>query len=832
MILGIPEINFISKTDSLINAFERYYKYSLKPKVKTPHKISFINIKSQDRLWGRDDISMLDYLVKLSDTEIDNLPNLILVIDLFSLEDDEIKLIKELVITYPEVKFVFVNFCDTKLSALFFKELNNNKKDVNESSNKKENVPPLCEKEKNNCQSGYNNELEKNLNKILKIDYNIHNFNILDDQNTINEFNLILKGKYNLFDASYLRTALKISKLDSIGFNNNFCELLNKRLIHLAYSVDEEKNQCLSISYALYKYGFRVLPITSYFEIDNIEQKKASNMKIFIDPNLIVRDWDIQFEDYPQSNDLKTDYVNKMRGFFYDEDGKNYSGPGWYVNNLFWKNFEKIPVFIFSRLTQTKAKDIKYEPILVEPRDKLWYTNESGKYPDCNNQNNASLKPSSDKEPELQGITKPLDGLNEIEGILKVINNSSEKMLTSYELPLDKKPFNRKRINKSGGHSIPPDIYHIGESLLRRAQKYYDKKMYLLSAILSQESIEIINGLHNDLYLDALYLKHISEVSLETDNLGLSNLKKSANKRLFEIQKEAKRIGENEKAIKDFLSQIFNDIRHLYKEKEQFDAAEEVLKEFITINHGFNISLTLESIKSYTKKIKEGINTLSQKNYLEKIKGSINSLSKKIYEKLKSLYKYLIWFYRFGWILIPYCIVVFIIFQINTNNIENFPIWFTAINLIILFIFIVVPKLHLISLVYTLVGRAPSLRYLIVSIALSHIFFSLVFSNYINSTKEVKKIKNTFKYSIPLNLLYTTFSMQASPDFEKIINPVEDNNENDNSKTLEKINSINQNLIEKNERRGFLTLLINYLVLVYSYLGIFISTLYQKLKKE
>lgn len=753
---GIPAIKFVSKNNDLINSYKRFYRYYLKKRIKFPHKISFQHLASIDDYSVDNNFNINSLIIELNELDNESLSKLILVIDLFSLEDDELSLVKELIISFPEIKFLFPTTSSEDLLNIFFNELKDD------------------------------------------IFFHLHSFNLFseDKNDLVNEFNIALKGKNNLFDASFLRTALRTKKLEKIGFSNNFNNLCNKRKA-LAYAVDEEKTQNYLISYALFKYGYRVLPISSYCEIDKVHKNQKTNNKPK-NLSLIIRDWDIQFEDYPQSSDPKTDFVNHMRGIFKKEI--------WESDKDVWGVFDEIPIFIFSRLSNNNSNED--EPNLVEPNkntDKLWHK----ELLDSLSKNENNVK----KKPDLFGISKPLDGLSEIEKILILFN---DKNFINQPFDIDTICRKRDKSKDKGSHSVPPDIYHIGEKLLFRAQKYYDDKKFLYSAILAQEAMEILNGLHNDLHLDAIYLKHLSEVSLETEYLGLENFKKCAQKRFKEIKSEVLRIGSNTKAINNFLSQIFNDIRHIYKEKEQFDAAEEALKEFISVNHSLNVFSTLRQFRNL---MVEKFNTIRENS--ENVKRKTFSFVK---DKIKGS-----WFRDFGWILLPYFILVLLIFQLNKNNIHYFPIWFAVLNFILLLIFIVSPKLHLISLVYTLVGRVPSLRFLVISIIMSQLFMSVIYSNYITCTNVLKYLYKP-QCSISLNVLYTLFTMQASPDFEKIINPKTDKPSN-SSESISS-GSIMINEVEKSERKGFLILLIFHLVLVYFYLGTFISTLYQKLRKE
>lgn len=790
MIFKTPQVLLFSLNENLVKSFERYVSYTEKEfKERANFKLIREN-NSQGKL-DREISKALEFedpsqlLFLLEDKKPEELANLILIIDIYNSKGkNNLKsVIQDIVVQYPEVKILFISFNDDWV--YFFPKIE----------------PPQDEKEKENKSI----DAEKNgKNKAIDIKVelpSIHSFNPFEK----NALRLAVNGNVNLFDASNLRNYLKQNIFSSLKTHTNYPLLQKSRAANLALAIDEERHQTFFNSYTLFKYGFRVLPITTFNELyfyKNNTSKFNNHLK------LIIRDYDLQFEDYDEIDTLKNLYSDRddltkdnilknLRGV--DKPDKKFNNSSAINFDLIWSPFydssETMQTYFVTRISAFEDNDVEsVEKICV--LDSKQYNH---KFNNCKK----GIQIDSE-EVYLRGINKPVDGFQEFFNI-EIIKDRAEECN-------DKTFFDIKRDVNLGSHSVSPKILHIGEALLKRAEKCFDNKMYIVSAVLAQEALEVLNGFHFLVMLGAVYQKAISETHIETESIGIKSIGTGAKSRFQEIKINVNRICRgNKEAEKNVLSQIFNDVRHIYKENEQFEAADEALKEFISINHKISydgiFERVIRSIKNSTKSNWNEIKSLKRDSTKKKLKKTKFSNT---------------WFEDFGKGLIPYLILVIILFLFSfilLKSPKSFAFFFILLNSFILLLFAFHKKLYLTSLVYILIGRTPELRWLLTSFIVYQLFFAGIYYFYLLFSSI-----STFLYIDPLktmyNVLYTTLSNQTSQYFESIINPDPSNYDLD--------------LLNKSsaDREGFFLLIIIQLAFSYVYLGLFISTLYQKLKKE
>ena len=209
----------------------------------------------------------------------------------------------------------------------------------------------------------YPQKSDDSKNIILK-DY--HTFKATED--IFKTYEVITRGRDNLFDGTNLRYTSRQYIHNVLKVNRyNFSLFQNSRRDSLALCVEEEYSQNRTNSYALYANGFRVLPIVTASELKNINNCKS------IVPDLIIRDFDLQFSDavgdsvsYINNNKetddnnvkkYKINEVDYIRGAkFCDKDEDNNPPPSdyegkWYVPevNQYWNNLKRIPTFFISK---------------------------------------------------------------------------------------------------------------------------------------------------------------------------------------------------------------------------------------------------------------------------------------------------------------------------------------------------------------------------------------------------------------------------------------------------------------------------------------------------
>lgn len=519
MLSQTPELIFFSLNRANVLAF---YDYVKSTRVENQQNAVFRLISESKGIPVYYD-SVQDLFYTLEKTDVQLLFNLIIIVDTYSIEQDDIFKVKELIILYPEIKIVFLDI-DNSNGWMDFLNIN------------REIEIQIEEMVENKC-------------PCPVINSDIHSFFISKEN-----FQLLINGKNNLFDSSNLRNNIKQEFLKKLKMSSNFPNNQISRAKNLAICIDEEEKLAYFNSYALYSNGYRSLAVTSFIEFDNIKlYSKNTSYK----PSLIIRDYDLQFEDLDKHDQ---DEIYFLRGLKYDKKEKL-----WEKKDRYWNC--NIDTYFITKYEHSKERG----SIEVSLSNK--FTEKDGIY-----------VRNKDKSAYLRGISKPINGLYSTQiftEVKKVYKNSKE---TNSEF---------KTHRDDGGHSIPPFTSHIAESLLNRSKNYLKNGMYLYSAVTAREALEILNGFHLMMMLDCIYILVVAETSLEISVLGIDDeeIASNARKRFNDIIKLVKRLtNENEKARLNVLSQIFNDVRHLYLEKELYKSADAAFNEFINIRHGIKLN--------------------------------------------------------------------------------------------------------------------------------------------------------------------------------------------------------------------------------------------------
>ena len=76
----------------------------------------------------------------------------------------------------------------------------------------------------------------------------------------------------------------------------------------------------------------------------------------------------------------------------------------------------------------------------------------------------------------------------------------------------------KRRLNHN--HGVPVNIYGTVDEMLRRANDYYEKEHYVKSAVLAQETIELLNGFHWQMMIRAYQIKAKAENAIAMDVVG------------------------------------------------------------------------------------------------------------------------------------------------------------------------------------------------------------------------------------------------------------------------------------------------------------------------
>lgn len=166
-------------------------------------------------------------------------------------------------------------------------------------------------------------------------------------------------------------------------------------------------------------------------------------------------------------------------------------------------------------------------------------------------------------------------------------------------------------------HGVPLDIYDLVQSMLSRAKHYYDIGKYIRAAIISSETIELLNGFHEALTLQAYHILAISENAIAMNAIGGSELalKEDTKFRINKIENEIERIlnrtkseGQTKAERRDLkyniLNQIFSNCREFCKGKEYFEAENCFISAMAHVNEGFASSDIWHELKAIFKRIK------------------------------------------------------------------------------------------------------------------------------------------------------------------------------------------------------------------------------------
>lgn len=467
--------------------------------------------------------------------------------------------------------------------------------------------------------------------KGVRLDY--HKFSIIRKQSAPSDpFSFILLGHDNLFDGTNLRYAIKKFQYNILRVDRyNFSIIQQSRYYNLAFCIEDESSQNRFNGYALYANGFRVIPISSACELEYLNTQALDNS---LKPQMIVRDFDLQFPDVPEKDPLFIDYrledddscpvrinqVDLIRGAkYFDKDsffpirrstekldnksGKpiipsellrkwitlNPTNENFHESNPYWSNLYDLPVFYIS-----KGID---GIIDIQPDRRGHFKNNVSKQ-------------------KVPGLYKPVSGLyspirhfytvkervydmNHKNRVIK-LNRCSNKPNRGKEQLYE---VITKRENHE--HGVPLDIYDLVNSMISRAKRCYKVGKYVRAAVIANEAIEVMNGFHEGLMLEAFYVKEICENSIAMNVVGGEDnyWRDDAEARVRIIEHEAERLLYRRSSDKhryslkyNVLNQIFSKCRTTCHDKEHFKAEEVFISAMGHLNEGYTPFDIIKSI--------------------------------------------------------------------------------------------------------------------------------------------------------------------------------------------------------------------------------------------
>lgn len=441
-----------------------------------------------------------------------------------------------------------------------------------------------------------------------------------------------------LFDPSGIRAFLR-DKLTRqlIKFKqDNYDKLHKSRKNNIAIVVDEEQYHTNLWGYALYDFGYSVIPVN--YEKELIETKNIlypdQNQKtaIYKYKPLIIRDFDLQFPDLRMSGrklceecikpDEDKDSVcgdsnmYAFRGVYKQkENGKKKlisdKGPeidGYLLHDcrkVIWGTFHDATTYVITQNTPYYPfSKLQNGMVLTKPDESTFFSRVGKRLQRCIFRKRmydlinkttkkdtyaermlvqrsgllfqkANNKSKHGGKYYLVGLSKEIEGMYDLLNMPAYGNDRNNIIKQTYQNSRDYREIMKDRQDMDS-HSIPPLNRTIVERLIKKAKYYYETKQYLLAAINASEALEVLNGLAKSLAYEALHLKVVSEVQMELRTKGVGTFKQVLKERINNIYRQKKRLaGDNKEAERNITMQIFNDLRVIYESHEQFAAADD-----------------------------------------------------------------------------------------------------------------------------------------------------------------------------------------------------------------------------------------------------------------
>lgn len=577
-----PKMVYFSIPTQGIDRARDFWKWV---KINTPQSLLYVNNSQfeQEKLTNNYHVADLAFLLE---SYKGNLQSLHVIVDIQSIPQDQIELLRNIIVQYPEVQFLFdkrPDMDDKKILDILFSQ-HELQKDIENREDK------AC--------------IEDQWNNILK-DIKTSMISISWEENENEDDYLITSiicGYDNTFDASNLRYAIKYRKYLSlkVDHNRNFKKIQDSRRNHLAICVEEETRQNLFNSYALYANGYRVLPVSMRRELEEI-----NNDDFLKGEGIVIRDYDLQF---PDEDEMPVDEIrgykfctakdiedikqkNKKLGSLLQEGWNDFSEKYEGRDNKYWKIIKKhessFPIYFVSK----GPKHAKIE----HP------SNLKGKVI-IKDKNKTMLLPGFYKP--VCGIYSPFHGLDDVSKVF----DSTRYCKTEQEYEI-------KTSRKNNDHSTPLAIYEMVNLMIRRAENYYEENRYLLAALVSEEAIEFMNGFHHRLMIKAYYIQAKAENAIAMDVVGINEdyLAKDASFRITKIQEDIERFynGYDLKDSRNVLNQIFSDCRLFCKTHEHFKSESVFLSALGHLNEGYDLSDIIVELKYIHKNIKRELKSFA-----------------------------------------------------------------------------------------------------------------------------------------------------------------------------------------------------------------------------
>ena len=500
--------------------------------------------------------------------------------------------------------------------------------------------------------------LKGKISDVSLINRDYHWFSVNEDD----PFQAIKRDRSNLFDGSNLRYVIMRHMYDELKVDRyNFSIMQDSRAKHLALVIEEETAQNRFNSYCLYVNGFRVFPVLSAKELKKFNDHVRDNV---CDACLLVRDFDLQFDDTEESKprtlgvyectnpeekkhklDLEiftVDEIRRAKRVEKNEKGEKRSY--WYILEQGDKKTCQKEISLewidgsgpYQNLYWSDLRNIETVYITKGPKNVL-----------VKNDGSAFMQEDSAGHQIIQGLYKPVTGVYEPFRKFKTIKERSDEVMSygkddddSRESKEQKYYINTDRKNHE--HGVPLDIYDLVKAMVERARHYQRTRNYTLSAMVAWNAIEVMNGFHEQLMLQAYHIAATSENAIAMNVLGGDDtaLKNDALFRIGKIKNDIERLlarkdsqenGRKKDLTQNILNQIFIDCRHYCKEKEHFGAESAFIGAVAHNSDGFKVSELVPSVRRKLARIKTIQASIVEKEkeaYKRHLMASISKIEK------------------------------------------------------------------------------------------------------------------------------------------------------------------------------------------------------------
>jgi len=328
----------------------------------------------------------------------------------------------------------------------------------------------------------------------------------------------------------------------------------------VAVAIDEEREFAMFSAYAAWKYGRRAWVVTTCSEflkhpLWDARYERAEDL-------ILLRDLDLRFPDIPAGEEGLREALVDIGNW------QCMLSDNWHARVV---TGERDVILVASRKVRSKF-----------PRDRIfWRVGQKG----------------LGEEMEFLGFRKPVSTLYD----LSMVFGSEASEITTTTISR----LGTAGSNHSYRHGAEYVNLVIAESLLRQARHCSGGvESHLLGALLASECFELLLGMSKTTALEALQEMHSAEVQAEVSFMGIDHAMRTTPRRddlektleaLYCSVIEKSGASQNTRRYRSslrrvqrvFLSQIWEDLKQIYKSAERFEAADEANLESLVNSEWF-----------------------------------------------------------------------------------------------------------------------------------------------------------------------------------------------------------------------------------------------------